>query len=460
MGNFLPGDPNTNIETTIIRSDKNTRGVEISTLSSMKRSPTYDDLSSYESSDSSYFESSEKQDFLGLDNSHLNNDFEILTDSLMDWTATPSNEPNISLLETKQPSHDYFSSNTLIDSIPPFADVNFADINFGKDYVSSKLNYLERLKPVDQFTVVFRMDAVVLIKELGYYLEVHSAFRDKIENLTPIDLPEFDRIFEKRLAMYISLNIRNRSRDSYMLMLDGCYTIMIQDVINEMSVLIHDIINRSYGTFPNEASISYMLSGYPTKLLSQICDTNMLNAYLMGESMRQFIIMRRTYPRFMPPELRMSTISNYPLVGDAKSPVNDVELEALYRYLGSRKRLYVVMLLNCLHELKEHGKYLKTPALKIEEMILICKSGWFTLFLSAVNMNSEIKVIPCVTSKSLPESPLSLLESPLSLLESPLSLLESPLSLFESLKSSLESPLSLLESQQSFLESQQSSLES
>ena len=236
--------------------------------------------------------------------------------------------------------------------------------------------------------IFFSLEAVDYIKRLSEILETHAVFREIMNNYEQINMIEFDRVFERQLAMYINVNMGNKVYDERLLV-GSYYIINENDVTNIVSILVHEVINDGFGFMLNEDSIQNMIDGYPIKLLSQICNSNMMYANLLGNSMRQFIMLRRTYHNFMPKELQTSTISKYPLINDINSPINNGELEALYRYLGSRRRSYVVMLLNCLFELSDHNKYLRKDFFSIEDISIICQSGWLTLYLLAVDMNRQ-----------------------------------------------------------------------
>jgi len=243
---------------------------------------------------------------------------------------------------------------------------------------------------MSMFTVVFTMEAIEIIKRLSEHLEPHAPFRDYIEKLSPILLPELDRFFEQKLAMYISLNIKNRQEYNYNVFGDithhtnNILTITDNDVIHEVNVLVHVVLNLCYRTLPPEGTLSHMLDGYPLSLLSKVCGSNILNSHIIGESMRRFVQIRKTHKHWLPLNLQMATFENCPLVGESNSPLDMAELEALYRYLDTKNSLYVTMLLNCIFELREHDKILKSHIMDPESIIKLCGSSWLCLFLSTV----------------------------------------------------------------------------
>ena len=271
------------------------------------------------------------------------------------------------------------------------------------DYVESPINTGEEMECetsnggefpiIDRgeymFTVVFTMEAIGLIKRLGECLEAHALFRDFLELMSPVILPELERDFEQKLAMYISLNMKNGKQmpvDTTGNFSQGeIYTVNDDNVTLQVTNLIRIVLNICYETIPPEGTISHMIDGYPIYLLSKVCKTNLLNAHIIGESMRRFINIRKTYKRWLPVDLQMSTISNCDIIGAPNSPLLQHELLSLYRYLGSESCMYVTILLNCLFELGEHEKILASCELNPDNIIKICKSAWLCLFFSTIN---------------------------------------------------------------------------
>ena len=234
---------------------------------------------------------------------------------------------------------------------------------------------MEKLKWIDDiFTVVFTMEAINLIKLFSEKMEQHGVFRDFIEPFIMIEIPELERIFEQKLAMFISLKVKERKNVGEIIICDS-------DVTKSVTLLIHDIINMGNEILPEEGTIAHMLDGYPILLLSKVCDTNTFNAHIMGESMKKFIQIRKTHKDWLPIGLEITIFENCELVGEEKSPLERYELDALFRYLNTNRSIYITMLLNCIFELREHERVLKCDNMKADDIIKVCNSSWLTLFL-------------------------------------------------------------------------------
>jgi hypothetical protein len=169
------------------------------------------------------------------------------------------------------------------------------------------------------------------------------------------------------------------------------FQIDTSNVLREVVSLIKLAITTAYTTLPEEG-ISYT-NGCPVYILSRVCNTSLETAHIIGECVKQFVNIRKVYTKLMPNELMLTTIGNCDLVNDSQSPLTRLELETLYQYLGSRRKIYVHMLLNCLFELSKQ-KYLVCldyyhmkndivlPRIMSEENIItICKSSWLYMYL-------------------------------------------------------------------------------
>lgn len=222
----------------------------------------------------------------------------------------------------------------------------------------------------------FTQDAIDILKQLAENLEIHAAIVEHIEHLEPSENEQLDRIFEQKLATYISITIT---------------TIVTYDnVVTRVNKLLHDIINEGISQFVSDSGIPHMLNGYPIGILAAVCNTHKKNVHIMGESVKHFINFRKSFPTWLPCNLELATIGGTPLIGDINSPLDKLELEAIYDYLGSRKNIYVHILLNCLFELAGQDEYsytmLSTPVIAAN-IITVCKSSWLYLFLFAVGQN-------------------------------------------------------------------------
>lgn len=260
--------------------------------------------------------------------------------------------------------------------------INESDYISGSEYIN-EYNYIndEYSSPSANFQLLFINDDIDIFKRLARDLEPHFIFWELINNMKPLLIPEFDRIFEQKLVMYISINIKNRNPTV------GSYIMTKDNIIYEINNLVQETIDSIYSTFPTENSVKFLLDGYPLLILTNICNSCSIHAHTMGESIRKFIEKRNTHPGWFPKELINITNGNTPLTGYSSSPLNNDELEALYRYVGSRKNIYIHMLLNALFELSEHSKLLQEDITE-DTISIICKSSWLYLLLSFNNNNT------------------------------------------------------------------------
>jgi hypothetical protein len=225
-----------------------------------------------------------------------------------------------------------------------------------------------------EYMVSFMNTAVNRLKRLSLVLENHLSFHKMIASIQPLGLIEFERVFEQKLAMYIALNTINR------VSVRKLYYITKKDVLNETNMLIRDVLYHQARMIP-ENSIRYMLDAYPVTLLSTICQTTQYHSYIIGESVKRFIKYRQQNKNWLPCELHNVVDSPIPLTGHPHSPLSHDELQALYRYLGTRHSIYINILLNSLFELHECDKVFTTGSITEAHIISLCKSAWLYLFL-------------------------------------------------------------------------------
>jgi len=250
----------------------------------------------------------------------------------------------------------------------------------------------------DTFTLIYYIEAIKIITTVSKYLDKYESFRDVVKDLYPIMLPEFTLSFEQKLAMYIGSGLRDKIQEGpHKIIVDKGYIVMKVDALEQITRLIQCVLQIQGSTFPRENTIHHLLDGYPIQLLSKVCGTNLYNAHIIGESMRRFVEFNNIHYtehkcNWFPSELQSSTVSNLPLTGNIHSPINEQELGALFRYLGTRRRIYVTMLLNCLHELASHEKILFSTCMTTEAIINLCESSWLHLFLFAAKRNIFRKI--------------------------------------------------------------------
>jgi|SRR3972149_2171479 len=229
--------------------------------------------------------------------------------------------------------------------------------------------------------VAFDIDAVDVLKRLAQSLEVHPPFCDMVDHCDPIALSDFDRTFEQKLATYISLEVKRYPFANKIII------ITYDDIIREVDMFVKEVLQRGYDTFPSEGTMSHMLDGYTISILADVCNTSYVNAHVMGESVRRLIELRKTYPKWLPSELQLISQGSYPLIGHSNSPLTEIELKALHQYLGSRRDIYVHILLNGLFELSKHDDVVRSHSMTEQELLMVCKSGWLYLFLFASLQN-------------------------------------------------------------------------
>jgi hypothetical protein len=216
--------------------------------------------------------------------------------------------------------------------------------------------------------VALTLDAISVIRRFAEVIKEGVLFKEVVEDNDPLEITGLDGIFEQKLGMYIMSSILVGRSDIRSFM---AYP---NDIIRGINTLFSDILNIGYSTFLEED----LLDGYPIALLTKISGASRFHVNIIGESVRRIIEIRRSQPKWLPSELNNVMIGAVPLVGDKNSPLTERELDAVYRYLGVRKTLYVNILLNTLFELRQHENRLNRMMTE-EELCDVCRSTWVYL---------------------------------------------------------------------------------
>ena len=203
------------------------------------------------------------------------------TEYMEHLTVSECNSPPIyEAIQSEQYEAEYMETNEIFTVSELHSSPIYETIQIEQDEI-------EYMETNEIFTVVFTMEAIEVIKRFSECMEQHVPFRNLIDRLNTIVLPELERIFEQKLAMYISLNLNNKIRRNK----EEIYIVTIEDVTREITNLVHRVLNICVQLIPGEGTINNMIDGYPLFILSKACNTNMLNAHVMGESMRRLILL-------------------------------------------------------------------------------------------------------------------------------------------------------------------------
>jgi hypothetical protein len=238
-----------------------------------------------------------------------------------------------------------------------------------------------------KLTISFTPEAVEMVKTLAIALENHVAFQEYLFRVDPLQISEFDRVFEKRLAMLVVTNVRKQD------LTFRTYLITKSQVETEVEIFFRLVIQISCDTFPSEEDPRHLFDGYPLHLLATTCSVDYPYAHMIGESVKHLIMMRKSYSHFLPAILYNVLEGNVPLTGHHNSPLMPNELEAIYRYLGSRKSMYVHILLNSLYEVSQQKEIVTKFPMSADDIILLCKSAWVFLLLFGAGQNSMKQIV-------------------------------------------------------------------
>jgi hypothetical protein len=238
------------------------------------------------------------------------------------------------------------------------------------DEKTSNLNILE-------FTVSIDYEALDIIHRFSFEFRKHQLIYDYIDKYEPFYTPELENDFERKLVMYICLHVDRRYRE---VCENRSYIITTMNVISESNYLINEVIYEGWNYYNPDRHIQHMLDSYPISVLANVCQTSYHHAHQIAELTRSLVQYHHRHQ--IPLDCRFNNIldGDVPLTGDPKSPLNQVELEAIYRYLNVKKNKYVHILLHCLFEFTRYDRLIQNKYMMDDEIIKICQSPWFYLF--------------------------------------------------------------------------------
>lgn len=235
------------------------------------------------------------------------------------------------------------------------------------------INPLTTNKQSNIFTVLFYLEAISMLYKLSESISIHKAFTNIIDNVPPINSNEIEGEFNKKLGMFVSLNINDRLQDNHP---NKVYNIKEEDVIIAVTTLFKNLLSVRYSRIPPRDTIEYMLNGYPLSIISDVCQGRKGNSHVIGECVKKLIKMKIPTP----PNLYNVIEGFVPLTGHPDSPLTCDKLECIHNYLGSKKSAYVHILLNCTYEISTHTEIMDKVKWTQDDILTICHSSWFFLF--------------------------------------------------------------------------------
>ena len=141
------------------------------------------------------------------------------------------------------------------------------------------------------------------------------------------------------------------------------FTLSSQYIIDEYTVLhkiynlLHEIVRQILYIVRPVDSVKYMIEAYPLHIVTNICDSEYIDSYVIGECIRNIIKIKKVFPRWIPTGINEFLTEEVPLSGHEKSPLSELELQALLDYLGTNRKLFVRLWLQITFELTMHKRF-------------------------------------------------------------------------------------------------------
>jgi hypothetical protein len=230
--------------------------------------------------------------------------------------------------------------------------------------------------------VLFSQAAIDCVRRMSVLFENNDELKKLLSYYEPLNDPDFFTKNEQRLAR-MAFDIANRRHNG-----DIKRVADDIDVIQACNILLSRLFGLAY-MLTDSNGVQALLDAYPITLLCQVCNVRFEQVLLLGEAMKHFIEFRNYAPSWLPPCFHELLDSHVPLTGHAESPITELELQALFRYLGTRKRIYVQFLLGSLSQLRYHEKGMTFDNLKEEDIMTIYNSSWLHLLCIGVHYKDD-----------------------------------------------------------------------
>jgi hypothetical protein len=218
---------------------------------------------------------------------------------------------------------------------------------------------------------IFDDNAICVLSLLCKYLEKHEFICNNINQYTMIDNINLihQSNFVRRFATLLIINFQSPEKRVF----------TVEEIVRFICEYINHIIHLSQLKYPNNDSIEVMLNSYPLTLISNISGLDFDNVFYLGEAVKRLIKIKKLTSFVLPDCLYLLSSNTINLENDLY-PLNRNELDALFRYLDSRKSIYIDIFLHAAHDLNYHMKLCQGSA-SVDKLIEILESPWLYLYL-------------------------------------------------------------------------------
>jgi hypothetical protein len=235
----------------------------------------------------------------------------------------------------------------------------------------------ENMDPETSFTIVFPEETVALIKDITPYLVYYDQWKRALYEYETYDGVGFIEDAEMRLVMYIVLTLWSGD----ITVSDGKWVVTPKDTMECITKFINTMIAHTSSLLHGIDSIHYLLCAYPITVLSTVCHLPQWYAYIVAENLKSVIRKRHLYDLDLSYQLYNNIDTTVPLAGAPNSPLLEHELDAIFRYLGTRRRIYVNVLLKALYEFACDISVLTNTIVSSDHIKRVIMSSWIHILM-------------------------------------------------------------------------------
>lgn len=236
----------------------------------------------------------------------------------------------------------------------------------------------ENMDSETSITVVFPDETAAVIKDITPYLTYYDHWKRALYEYEQYDGIGFTDDAEMRFVMYIAMTVWNTN----FTVTDGQLIFTVKDVMESATKFINMMIIHASSVLYDVDSIHYLLCAYPISVLSTVCCLPQWYAYIVAENLKMIIRKRDLYDLELSHQLYNNIDTTVPLTGAPNSPLHEHELDAIFRYLGTRRRIYVNVLLKALYEFACDIPVLNNSIVSNDHIKRVIMSSWIHILMT------------------------------------------------------------------------------
>lgn len=212
-------------------------------------------------------------------------------------------------------------------------------------------------------------DEIDYIETLAAELAPYRYFQRLVARLPTSRVTSFSHPFAAKLALQLFLPS----------------LFAVESIEVAATAVLTKALEQACRNLPEDCGVNSMTEGYPLALVATICGVTREHVHIVGSAIRLLVELCPDGAA-VPERLMAVGYNTIPLFGASNSPLSKTEFEAICAYLGSRRTLWVRILLQAVvdFEMYEYDSSLSLP-----EILQLCRQSWVVVLLTILSGDIE-----------------------------------------------------------------------